>query len=425
MKREDIHRILSIKESYQLADRLIEILKDSAKRVAMFDEFLQIESSLTFDWFTEYFQEEQGDRKNLKQDFTPDSVCDLVAKLTKKNKVADICSGTGGLTLKQWNCGAKEFFCVEYSERAIPILLFNLAIRNTNATVIHGDVLTQEVFHVYSLQQGEKYSEIEEISEAGIKEEKFQTIITNPPYSIAWDGDKNRIKEERFAEFGIAPKTKADYAFLLDCLYRLEDGGELVAILPHGVLFRGQSEGEIRKKLLEKNYIDTVIGLPDKLFMNTGIPVCVMIFKKNREKKDILFIEASKEFTKSKPINKMEEKHIERIIGAVNLRMTIDKFANVVHFEEVEKNGFNLNIPRYVDIFDEEPLKETLSESLSNLAKLQKEILDVEKELFQMSSQLVARTPELKKELEVSNQKFKELIKTNERRVEQLALYST
>lgn len=404
---------------------LIEILLNNESKNKIFDEFMGIEKSLEYDWFTEYFQNEQGDRKNLKQDFTPDSVCELVSRLTNKNEVADICAGTGGLTLKQWNNGAKEFFCLEYSERTIPILLFNLAIRNVNAVVVHGDALTNEIFNYYKLQKTDKYSDIFKIDEYNTADLKFETIITNPPYSLAWDGDKKRIEEERFKEYGIAPKSKADYAFLLDALHRLKDNGTLVAILPHGVLFRGQSEGEIRKKIVEKNLIDMIIGLPEKLFLNTTIPTCVIVFKKNKTNNNILFIDASKEFIKNRALNLMTNEHLEKILKVVAERKDIDKFSKVATFRDIKNNDFNLNIPRYVDTYEEEILTETLAEAMQGLLKISKEIVDSEKELFKFFSELVSQDPVITKELEEAKEIFKEVIESNELRVKQLELFAT
>lgn len=425
MKREDIHRILNIKEAYRLPDVLMKILLNNERKNKVFDEFLKIEQSLEYDWFTEYFQDEQGDRKNLKQDFTPDAICELVSRLTNKNEVADICAGTGGLTLKQWNNRAKDFFCLEYSERTIPILLFNLAIRNVNAVVVHGDALTNEICNYYKLQKTDRYSEIFKIDEYNTADLKFETIITNPPYSLAWDGDKKRIEEERFKEYGIAPKSKADYAFLLDALYKLKDNGTLVAILPHGVLFRGQSEGEIRKKIVEKNLIDMIIGLPEKLFLNTTIPTCVIVFKKNKTNNNILFIDASKEFIKNKAYNLMTDEHLEKILKVIAERKNVDKFSKVATFGDIKNNDFNLNIPRYVDTYEEEVITESMTESMQELLKISKEIVDTEKELFKFFSELASQDLVMAKELEEAKEIFKEVIESNELRVKQLELFAT
>lgn len=185
------------------------------------------------------------------------------------------------------------------------------------------------------------------------EEEKFDYIIMNPPYSLNWQ-NKEFAEDKRFQEYGLPPTSKADFGFILHALHMLQEQGTLAAILPHGILFRGQQEGKIRQKLIENNLIDAIIGLPDKLFLNTGIPVCIIVLKKNKESKDILFIDASKEYKKGSKQNTMEQEHIAKILSAYHDRKDIDKFAHVARMQELEENEYNLNIPRYVDTFEPE-----------------------------------------------------------------------
>lgn len=327
--------------------------------------------SLDHDWFTEYFQEEQADRTHLKQDYTPDSLCELVSYMSSEGSCADICAGTGGLTLKMWEKGCTEFYCVEFSERAVPILLFNLAIRNTKATIWHCDALTHEVFNCYELEPSEKYSTIEKVDKP--MEFKADTVVMNPPYSLKWDGDKERIIEPRFLDYAIPPKNKVDYAFILDGLERLNEGGHLVAILPHGVLFRGASEGKIRQKLIVNKLLNAVVGLPSKLFIATQIPVCIKQFIKGRETDDILLINADKEFKANGKQSILEEKNLDNIKGALSLRKDVKRFAGVANFEKIKKNVFILNIPRYVDTYIPEPVP--------NFVVTCKELIEVEEEI--------------------------------------------
>ncbi|MGN0812774.1 MAG: type I restriction-modification system subunit M [Candidatus Coproplasma sp.] len=172
-------------------------------------------------------------------------------------------------------------------------------------------------------------------------------VVSNPPYSQKWDA-KNHLNDKRYREYGIAPASKADYAFLLHDLYHLKDDGIMCIVLPHGVLFRGGDEGEIRKQLVEKNNIEAIIGLPANIFYGTGIPTIIMVLKKHRETSDILFIDASKEFEKNGNKNKLSGCNIKKITDAVIERKDIPYFAKLVSKQTIKDNGYNLNIPRYI-----------------------------------------------------------------------------
>ena len=173
-------------------------------------------------------------------------------------------------------------------------------------------------------------------------------VVSNPPYSQNWD-PKDRETDARYKEYGVAPKSKADYAFLLHDLYHLKSDGIMTIVLPHGVLFRGGEEGEIRKNLIEHNNIDAIIGLPANIFFGTGIPTIIMILRKDRTNTDTLIIDASKGFIKEGKNNKLRSCDIKRIVDTVNNRESINKFSRVVTREEIRENDYNLNIPRYVD----------------------------------------------------------------------------
>lgn len=186
----------------------------------------------------------------------------------------------------------------------------------------------------------------------------MKTIIANPPFSIPWEADNELLKDVRFSEYGrLAPKSKADYAFIQDMIHQLDKYGIMTVVLPHGVLFRGSAEGHIRRFLIEKkNYLDAVIGLPPNLFFGTSIPTCVLVFRKNRNKDDgILFIDASKEFEKQKNKNNLTNENIAKITDTFSQRETVEKYSYLASLKEVEDNDYNLNIPRYVDSFEPEP----------------------------------------------------------------------
>ena len=173
-------------------------------------------------------------------------------------------------------------------------------------------------------------------------------VVSNPPYSQAWD-PTNKEGDARYARFGLAPKGKADYAFLLHDLYHIKPDGIMTIVLPHGVLFRGGEEGTIRKNLIENNHIDAIIGLPANIFFGTGIPTIIMVLRQKREREDILIIDASKGYTKEGKNNKLRASDIKRIADTFVKRESIPKFSRTVSREEIRANDYNLNIPRYVD----------------------------------------------------------------------------
>jgi len=173
-------------------------------------------------------------------------------------------------------------------------------------------------------------------------------VVSNPPYSQQWE-PSHKDSDPRYSRFGLAPKTKADFAFLLHDLYHLKPDGIMAIVLPHGVLFRGGEEGEIRKQLIEQNHIDAIIGLPGNIFFGTGIPTVILILKQKRQNTDVLIVDASKHFTKEGKNNKLQASDIKRIVDAVINRESIDKFSQRVSKQTLRDNGYNLNIPRYVD----------------------------------------------------------------------------
>lgn len=177
---------------------------------------------------------------------------------------------------------------------------------------------------------------------------RVDAVVSNPPYSQQWTPN-GKESDPRYSEYGLAPKSKADYAFLLHDLYHIKPDGIMTIVLPHGVLFRGGEEEKIRTNLIEKNHIDAIIGLPANIFFGTGIPTIIMVLKQKRENKDVLIIDASKGFVKEGKNNKLQASDIKRIVDAYIERKTIEKFSKVVSREEIRANDYNLNIPRYVD----------------------------------------------------------------------------
>ena len=212
------------------------------------------------------------------------------------------------------------------------------------------------------LLHGVKYSDFDiqngdTLEADAFGDRQFDAVVANPPFSAIWSAADKFNSDDRFSKAGVlAPKSKADYAFILHMIYHLNDGGTMACVAPHGVLFRGAAEGKIRQFLIEKkNYIDAIIGLPANIFYGTSIPTCILVMKKCRKDDDnILFIDASKEFEKVKTQNKLREEHIQKIIETYRSLTEIEKYSHCASLQEVKDNDYNLNIPRYVDTFEEE-----------------------------------------------------------------------
>jgi type I restriction enzyme M protein len=188
-------------------------------------------------------------------------------------------------------------------------------------------------------------------------DQRFEAIVANPPFSAKWSANALFLSDDRFSQYGkLAPSSKADFAFVQHMIHHLDENGSMAIVLPHGVLFRGAAEGHIRKYLIEdRNYLDAVIGLPANIFYGTGIPTCVLIFKKCREdSNNVLFIDASVDFEKAKNQNFLTDANVEKVIDTYSNRREIEKYSHLASMDEIKENDYNLNIPRYVDSFEEE-----------------------------------------------------------------------
>ena len=333
--------------------------------------------------------------------YTPQSVSKVLTRIVthdykdKKGFSAyDPAMGSGSLLLnvKQY---VEDKDSIEYYGQEIKTSTYNLARMNM---IIHGISATNH--HLHNADTLDKDWPTDMITD-------FDAVMMNPPYSQHWSADKGFLSDPRFSDYGVlAPKSKADYAFLLHGLYHLKATGTMGIVLPHGVLFRGAAEGKIRQKLLEKGYIYAVIGLPAGIFYSTGIPTIIMVLKKDRPGRDVLFIDASKEFTKGKPQNIMEQANIDRIYQAYCDRTDEDKFSHVASFDEIKENEYNLNIPRYIDTFEPEP-EIDLGELNKEMAETDAKIATNEQELLSMLGELT--TSDAKKAQEL--QDFIDLLK--------------
>ncbi|WKB81220.1 type I restriction-modification system subunit M [Cellulophaga lytica] len=226
-------------------------------------------------------------------------------------------------------------------------------------------------------------------------DKRFEAIVANPPFSANWSASPLFMSDDRFSAYGkLAPKSKADFAFVQHMVHQLDDNGTMACVLPHGVLFRGAAEGHIRKFLIEdKNYLDAVIGLPANIFYGTSIPTCILVLKKKREQpENILFIDASQHFEKVKTQNVLQDQHINAIVETYRNRETKDKYSYVATLDEVKENDYNLNIPRYVDTFEEEEPVDLKAVS-QELKALEQDIAKTDATIADFCKQLNIETP--------------------------------
>lgn len=280
--------------------------------------------------------------------YTPQQVSRLLAKIVTQGKsklrdVYDPTCGSGSLLLRVGDeVGGCENVGRYYGQEKIDTT-YNLARMNL---FLHG-----VRFNKFDFENNDTLE-----APCPRHNMEFEAVVANPPYSAKWSADPKFLNDPRFSGYGrLAPKSKADYAFVLHMLYHLADDGVMAVVLPHGVLFRGAAEGEIRKIIVkDRNYLDAVIGLPANLFYGTTIPTCVLVFKKCKKDHSVLFIDASKEFEPGKNQNRLTDANIQKIIDTYIARKDVEKYSHLASLEEIEKNEFNLNIPRYVDTFEEE-----------------------------------------------------------------------
>lgn len=287
--------------------------------------------------------------------YTPHEVSLLMSEILAEHlknresiEIYDSTSGSGSLLINIGKSASKymdnkdniKYYAQELKQNTYNLTRMNLIMRGilpSNIVTRNGDTLEDD------------WPYFDENDYVGTYDPLYvDAVVSNPPYSQQWD-PTDKGNDPRFSDFGLAPKGKADYAFLLHDLYHVKPDGIMAIVLPHGVLFRGGEEGTIRKNLIEKNHIDTIIGLPANIFFGTGIPTIIMILKQKRENTDILIIDASKEFAKEGKNNKLRSSDIRRIVDTVKYRRDKEKYSKRVSKEEIRENEYNLNIPRYVD----------------------------------------------------------------------------
>ena len=301
---------------------------------------------------------------------------------TELRNVLDFACGSGSLLLNvnnQMKIHGGKIGKIYGQEKEVTT--FNLArmnmllhgLHDTEFEIFHGDTLTND------------WPMLKDSNP--VKPVTFDAVVANPPFSLKWEPDDETSNDPRFKNFGVAPKSAADFAFLLHGFNYLSDGGTMAIILPHGVLFRGGSEAAIRQKLIKDDNIDCIIGLPSNLFYSTGIPVCIIVLKKCRKSDDVLFINAAECYEKGKKQNELLPEHIDKIVETYRTRNEEDRYSRRVSLKEIQENDFNLNITRYVSLAQEEVQ--------INLAENHQQLVDIEKSIKESKDKLNVYLKEL------------------------------
>ncbi|MPM74513.1 hypothetical protein SDC9_121501 [bioreactor metagenome] len=329
--------------------------------------------------------------------FTPSTVSELVSKLVKpieNDRIYDPTCGSGGLLLKAFKQVPSKKVAIygqELNAQTWALCTMNMFLHGIDDA---------------SIKQGDTLSNPQHIENDKLM--LFQVIVANPPFSLdKWDSgflanavvdEKGKQKEKMTADldphkrfnWGVPPSSKGDYAFILHMLHSLDaESGRMGVVLPHGVLFRGANEGKIRKQLVEMNLLDAVIGLPENLFYGTGIPACILIFKKNRKRSEVLFVDSSGDgnYEKGKNQNILRTQDIEKIVATYESYQSSDKYSYVATAEEIRENDYNLNIPRYVDTFEEEALID-IDVVNTNIANIESELKEVQAKMSEYLKEL-------------------------------------
>ena len=334
-----------------------------------------------YEYLIGQFASETG--KKAGEFYTPQAVSKILTRIAiagqedrKGLSVYDPCMGSGSLLLNAKKY-AKEPNYIKYYGQELNTSTYNLARMNM---FLHG---------VHPENQHLRNGDTLDADWPTDEETEFDVVTMNPPYSANWSAAEGFKQDERFM----------DYAFLLHGFYHLKQSGTMAIVLPHGVLFRGGAEGRIREILLKNGSIYAVIGLPSNMFYNTSIPTCIIVLKKHRDGRDVLFIDASNLFVKEKKQNVMTEEHIGHVLELYKNRKPVEKEAYLASYEDIEKNDFNLNIPRYVDTTEEEP-EISLKDLTVKIQDTDRAIKDGNKELLEMMKNLTFKTSETKEDVE-------------------------
>jgi len=322
----------------------------------------------SYEYMIAYFASDAG--KKGGEFFTPSQVSRLIAKLVSPksgSRIYDPTCGSGSLLIKASKEVPDENFQIygqEKNGQTYALCRMNMFLHEIDdAKIEWGDTIRNPI-----------HLENDSLM-------KFDVVVANPPFSLdKWGADEAENDPYKRFVYGIPPKSKGDYAFVEHMVASANENGTVAVVLPHGVLFRGASEGKIRKGLIDDNYLDAVVGLPQNLFFGTGIPACILVFNKNKKTNDVIFIDASKEFESGKNQNVLRDLDIEKIAEIYKERKELEKYSHVASLEEIKENDYNLNIPRYVDTFEEEEPVD-LNQVKEDISKIEGELKTIQKEM--------------------------------------------
>lgn len=346
-----------------------------------------VDGDLTTDNLQKIFQYYYADRKNKCQDYTPESIAKLCASATETSGlvVYDLCAGSGALTIQKWAQNpSKTFICEELDERVIPLLLFNMAVRNMSGYVIHRNALTLEPFECFQLVSDERFSTITRVDAP--PDIQADEIVSNPPYNIRWDAPTPLLADERFLNKPIPPSSNANFAFVLTALHRMKPGGRCAFILPRGIL-ASDSEQKVREWLVDFGMVERVILLPGKMFESTSIPTCVMVFSHGNQK--ISFFDCRK-----KAVQKQREQN-GQFGGASHENRTYHKTLNILPDDlitclrmpckdvpefskeisngEIAQNDYNLVCSRYISFQERESEHRPFADIMADINRISRE----------------------------------------------------
>lgn len=380
--------LLNIESPEQIPESLMEIVLNG--KIKYFDGFCDLVKDLSIDWLQKIFQFYLADRKVKMQDYPPASLARFVGKLVQaenEHSVYDLCAGSGALTIQKWNLNNElNFVCYEYDKIVIPILLFNLAVRNIDAVVVNGDALQDEVFATYLVRKGDKYSSVKETE--SFKPQKTDSCISNPPYNMKWKIPPFAQLQPRFNGCELPPESNANYAFILTALDNCNE--KVSMILPCGILSSEvTNEKRIRQYLVEKNLIESVILCPDKMFEATSIATCLLTLNKKKETTHIAFLDMRKtcdveqreqngQFggashenrTYKKAVNVFSEVQMESAIDAIVNQKSVPEFSKSASLQMVTENDYCLVPSRYIEFQEKEFVHREYGEIIDDLNRV-------------------------------------------------------
>lgn len=382
---KEAKRIFNISDMSQLSDRLLDVcMKNDTDCMAEFCESVQ---DLTIDWLQKIFEYYYAERKEKCQDYTPKSIATLCSKATGGvgGVVYDLCAGSGALTIQKWRDNpTATFICEELDERVVPILLFNMAIRNMDGYVINRNALTMELYKCYRVESGEKFATISE-AEAS-PDITADCIISNPPYNIKWDAPSPMFADSRFFGKPIPPSSNANYAFVMTALDRMAEDGRAAFVLPQGVLTAG-NETEIRDYILSNGFLERVISLPGKMFENTSIGTCIMVF--SRGNTTVKFYDLRKKAsqeqreqngqyggashenrTYTKTVNVIPDDVISAVCGKCD---EVAEFSKEVPITEIIANDCILSPARYISFSEQESQHRPYADIMADINRISAE----------------------------------------------------